>query len=129
MLHHKDKVIRLLYIDDEEGLRNMVSEMFKRLGYQVMCAENGRQGVEKARIWQPDCILTDFHMPVMNGDRVISELRATPATSRTPIFVLSASVGAEDASLQAGANQVFSKPANLYDLNLVIRETLANSIE
>ncbi len=126
MLRHKDKAIRLLYIDDEEGLRNMISEIFRRFGYQVMCADNGQQGIERARNWQPDCILTDFCMPVMNGDQVISELRSIPATSKTPIFVLSASINAEAASLQAGANQVFSKPVNLYDLNLAIRETLAN---
>ena len=64
-----DVSIRVLYIEDDKNLQLSISQMLKFLGYEVLCADNGQDGVEKAESWNPDVILTDVRMPFMNGDR------------------------------------------------------------
>ena len=118
-----DVSIRVLYIEDDKNLQLSISQMLKFLGYEVLCADNGQDGVEKAESWKPDIILTDVRMPFMNGDEVIRVLRDKPATVETPIFVLSAYTDAKTRSLcmQAGANKFFAKPPDIFKIDADIK--------
>jgi CheY-like chemotaxis protein len=97
--------------------------MLKYLGYEVACADNGQEGVEKAESWKPDVILTDVRMPFMNGDEVIRVLRDKPDTAETPIFVLSAYTDAKtrSACMKAGANKFFAKPPDIFKIDADIK--------
>ena len=118
--------IRILYIEDDRILQASLSQMLTILGYEVMCADNGKLGVEKAESWLPDVILTDIRMPIMSGDQVIRVLRSKPATAKIPIFVLSAYTDAKTRELckQAGATRFFAKPPDVHKIDAGIKEII-----
>lgn len=117
---------RVLYIEDDRNQQLSMSQMLKILGYEVACASNGQEGVEKAEQWKPDVILTDVRMPFMNGDEVIRILRGKPDMAKTPIFVISAYTDAKTRSLckEAGADRFYAKPVDIYEINEGIKLAL-----
>ena len=117
---------RVLYVEDEKDLRDPISQMLEFLGYEVDCAVNGAEGVEKAESWQPDFILMDIRMPKIDGFEATRRLRSNPVTNKIPIFILSAY---DDAKTRAscrevGADGFFSKPADIEKIDATIRRTL-----
>jgi CheY-like chemotaxis protein len=118
--------IRVLYVEDDRTLQLSLSQMLIILGYEVACADNGKQGVEKAENWLPDIILMDLRMPVMDGEEAIQRLRRIPATARIPIFVLSAHTDAKtrDSCKKLGADKFFTKPPDVRKLDASIKELL-----
>ncbi len=77
-----------LTVDDSKTMRDMVSFTLKGAGYNVLEAEDGRQGVEVAQANHVDVIVTDLNMPNMNGIEMIRGLRATPKYATTPMLML-----------------------------------------
>ncbi len=120
--------IRVLYVEDDKVLQLSLTQMLQILGYEVTCADNGKQGVEKAESWLPDIILMDMRMPVMNGDQAIRILRGKTATARIPIFVLSAYTDAKtrDTCKQVGADKFFTKPPDVRKIDVEIKEYLGH---
>ncbi|MBN1220508.1 MAG: response regulator [Anaerolineae bacterium] len=118
--------IRILYIEDDHNLQLSMSQMLKILGYEVVCADNGRDGVEKAESWKPDVILTDMRMPYLNGDEVIRTLRGKPDTTKIPVFVISAYTDAKTRNLckEAGADRFYAKPVDIFEINQDIKAVL-----
>jgi signal transduction histidine kinase len=103
---------KVLVVDDVPANRAMLTEMFSGLGFAVEQAVNGREGVERAQAVQPDLIVIDNVMPVMDGLAAIRLLRQLPATRGVPIIAASASPSRENeaASLAAGADVFVPKP-------------------
>jgi len=118
--------IRVLYVEDDKSLQLTISQMFTILGYKVVCADNGQAGIEKAASWQPDIILMDVRMPLMNGDEAVRLLRGRPDTKDIPIFMISAYSDAKtrDQCKNAGATRFFTKPIDVRKIDVVIKETL-----
>jgi two-component system, cell cycle response regulator DivK len=118
--------IRVLYVEDDKTLQSSLSQMLQILGYEVTCADNGKQGVEKAENWLPDIILMDMRMPVMSGDQAIQVLRSKPTTANIPIFVLSAFTDAKTRELckQVGADKFFTKPPDIRKIDVHIKELI-----
>jgi len=118
--------IRILYVEDDKTLQLSLAQMLEILGYEVACADNGKQGVEKAESWQPDIILMDMRMPVMSGDQAIQVLRSKPDTAKIPIFVLSAFTDAKTRELcrQVGATKFMTKPPDIRKIDADIKELL-----
>ncbi len=118
--------IRVLYVEDDKILQLSLAQILEILGYEVACADNGRQGVEKAESWLPDIILMDVRMPVMSGDQAVRLLRSKLATANIPIFVLSAYTDAKTRELckQAGADKFFTKPPDIRKIDAEIKEFL-----
>jgi CheY-like chemotaxis protein len=101
------------------------------LGYEVICADNGQQGVEAAGSRNPDIILMDLRIPVMDGPTAIRRLRSNPDTSDIPIFVLSAYSDAKTRDLckPLGVNRFMSKPIDVDRVDAAIKETLKRQIQ
>lgn len=120
------KLARVLYVEDDKDLQIPISRMLGLLGYEVACADNGKMGVEKAEDWQPDVILMDVRMPVMNGPDAIRILRSKSETQHTPIFVVSAYSDAKtrETCRQAGADAFFNKPVDIEKIDAAIKERL-----
>ena len=117
---------RVLYVEDEKDLRDPISQMLEILGYEVDCAVNGAEGIDKAQSWQPDFILMDIRMPKVDGIEATRILRSNPITKTIPIFMLSAY---DDAKTRAccrdvGANGFFAKPIDIEKIDATIRRTL-----
>lgn len=103
---------KVLVVDDVAENRAMVVELLGRLGFEMSEAENGREGLDKARLLQPDLILMDTMMPVMDGLESTHRIRQLPHGREVPILAVSASAAQEDRdrSLAAGANAFIAKP-------------------
>ena len=86
---------RILCIDDDKHVYAVVSFMLQQAGYHVECAVDGAQGVQFAASMKPDLIILDYMMPAGGGGTVFEHVRASFATSKTPILVFSAAHKAE----------------------------------
>lgn len=126
MTRNATSPIRILYVEDDKTLQFSLSQMLEILGYEVACADNGKQGVEKAESWHPDIILMDMRMPVMTGDQAIQVLRSKPDTAQIPIFVLSAFTDSKtrDMCRQIGATRFITKPPDIRKIDADIKEQL-----
>ncbi len=104
--------IRILVIDDEEDVLNFITYNLKKDGYQIETAENGREGLDKAREFKPDLILLDVMMPDLDGIEVCRQLREDEDFDNTMIAFLTAR--GEDytqvAALDHGGDDFIVKP-------------------
>lgn len=121
-----DKKKKILIIDDDPDLRKLVKINLSSFGYQVLCAEDGQQGLDVARAEHPDLILLDLMMPVVDGWMVLEEMQRDPATADLPIVVLTALAQDEYVlkALEAGAVEYLCKPFDLIGLTKCIDMTL-----
>ena len=81
---------KVLVVDDEFHIVQVVSIKLKNNGFDVITAENGSDAYNSASETQPDIIITDCQMPVMNGLEMIEKLRQNPETARIPVIMLTA---------------------------------------
>ncbi len=114
----KEKKPKILIADDRPENRTFVVKFLESIGFQCFEAANGRDGLDKAADIQPDAILTDLVMPVMDGLEMIRAVRRSPQLKNVAIFVSSASVFEPDQqnSLEAGANEFLPKPLQIDSL-------------
>ncbi len=103
---------KILVIDDEEDVLNFITYNLKKDGYRIETAENGREGLEKAKDFKPDLILLDVMMPDLDGIEVCRQLREDPGFDNTMIAFLTAR--GEDytqvAALDHGGDDFIVKP-------------------
>ena len=107
--------MRILVVDDELDVREFVQYNLIKEGYEVACATNGREAIERAVEFRPHLILMDMMMPEMDGREACRALRSNPATSKMMIVFLSAVC--EEESLvecyEAGADDYITKPVSM----------------
>lgn len=106
---------RLLYVEDNEMNRDMLSRRLQRRGFEVLIAGDGEQGVTLAAAEKPDLILMDMSLPVLDGWEATRRIKAAPATRRIPIIGLTAHAMAADRDkcLEAGCDDYDTKPVEL----------------
>lgn len=116
---------KILLVEDNELNRDMLGRRLKRRGYDVVIAVDGGEGVTKALTEQPDLILMDMSLPVMNGWEATRTLKAGDQTATIPIIALTAHamVGDREEALAAGCDDYDTKPVDLKRL-LAKMETL-----
>ncbi|MHB1349443.1 MAG: response regulator [Desulfobulbaceae bacterium] len=105
-----DGTKKILLIDDDLLMRKSATKLLKDLGYDVVSAGNGREGMEKYRRERPDLMLLDLRMPVMDGFEVLAELGTD--LEKFPVIIVSGAGGINDAlkTLQLGASDYLVKP-------------------
>lgn len=108
----------ILMVDDRWENRTVITNLLQPLGFNVVEASNGKEGLEIATALKPDLIITDLLMPEMDGFELIEHLRHTPEIKDVLIIVSSASVFEADKhrSLQAGGNAFLTKPIHVDEL-------------
>ncbi len=108
----------VLVVDDSPTERHVLVELLSRNGYQVITAENGEEGIEKARRELPDLILMDVVMPGLNGYQATRTLTRDEATKHIPIIVCTSKGQETDRiwGLRQGALDYIVKPVNGEDL-------------
>ncbi len=116
----------ILIVDDRWENRSVIVNVLEPLGFQVLEASNGQIGLEKIEKYQPDLIITDLQMPVMDGWKLLEHLQEREEFQDTLIIVSSASVFAEDRqkSINAGARDFLSKPVESGELYSMLSEYL-----
>ncbi len=83
-------MLRVLIVEDEKPIRELLSDFLSGEGYSTLLAENGQRGVELAQTEQPDLVLMDLMLPVLDGFSAIRALNHDPETCDIPIVVMSA---------------------------------------
>ena len=106
---------KLLYVEDNEMNRDMLSRRLRRRGFEVLIAADGEQGLAMAAAEQPDLILMDMSLPVLDGWQATRRLKAAPDTRRIPIIGLTAHAMATDRDkcLEAGCDDYDTKPVEI----------------
>ncbi|MFW6183270.1 MAG: response regulator, partial [Chloroflexota bacterium] len=102
----------ILLVEDNELNRDMLSRRLKRAGFTVITAEDGEQGIVRAREQEPDLILMDMSLPVLDGWEASRRLKGDGATQAIPIIALTAHAMAGDRqqALDAGCDDYDTKP-------------------
>ena len=108
-IERRDKISRVLVIDDDPDVRDLMERYLSREGFEVMSAGSGRDGIENIKEFDPDVITLDVLMPVMDGWSVLSELKNNPETANIPVIMLSM-LDELDMSFALGASDYLLKP-------------------
>lgn len=103
---------RVLVVDDDPVIQNLLRVNFEMEGYEVIIASDGVEGLERVRNDHPHVVVCDIMMPRMDGLTVAREMKADPATAHIPILLLSAKAQQADvrAGEDAGADEYVTKP-------------------
>ena len=120
---------RLLYVEDNDDNVYMLKMRLELLGdFEVLAAENGEKGCEMAATEQPDLILMDLEMPVVDGWEATRRLKGSSTTRDIPIIALSAHAlaGEREKALAAGCNEFDTKPIEFDRLVATVRRVLAS---
>ena len=114
---------KILVIEDDQDIRLLLSETLADIGYQVAEAADGGMGLRKAVDEDPDIILLDVMMPVMDGFQVLEKLKENPATHPIPVIMVSAKGQEQDImrAMRGGAWGYVIKPWNPDDLESKLR--------
>ncbi|HEV8534177.1 MAG TPA: response regulator [Candidatus Limnocylindria bacterium] len=106
---------RVLFVDDEEQIRKLLSAWLTRHGYEVTVANDGWEALKAVRAKPPDLVITDVNMPNMNGFELTRRLRSDHRTARIPVVMLSARKQADDVltGYAEGADEYIPKPVEM----------------
>ncbi len=107
---------KIMIVDDHAGILRLLSIEIQQKGYQVITAVNGEEALVKIDAEQPDLVLLDIIMPVMNGFDVLSRLRRR---SNVPVIIHSFDEQNREMALKLGADDFFLKP---YDIDKLIEK-------
>lgn len=113
-----DRKARILVVDDEANIRELLSQEFTEAGYQVSTASNGREAIAAVRADRPDLVVLDVMMPEMNGFDAAAVLKNDPLTADIPIVILSI-VQDRERGFRVGVDRYLTKPI---DTDLLFRE-------
>ena len=116
----------ILYIEDNEFNRKIVRDLLKRTKYQLVEAQDGEAGVAKALEIQPDLILMDIQLPVLDGHEATRRIKQDPNLRHIPIIVVTSyALSGDDAkAMAAGADAYVAKPFSPRQLLATIRKFL-----
>ena len=105
---------KILLVEDHEELWDFLSRRLRRHGFEVTLAHDGQQALDQVAAEDPDIVLLDMDLPVMDGWTVARTLRAAPATAQLPIIALTAHAmaGDEAKALAAGCSGYHAKPVD-----------------
>lgn len=121
----------ILYIEDDPSSRTLVERTLKFAGYTVLVADCGLVGIDLARKFKPDLILTDINLPDLSGREITTTLRRDEDFRNTPIVALTAQGYGEqrDMALAAGVNGYLTKPIDVEELPKQIAHYLGGANE
>lgn len=121
---------KILLVEDNEMNRDMLSRRLTRNGFEIVMAVNGQQGLDLASSENPDLILLDMSLPVMDGWEAARRLKADAATAKIPVIALTAHAMVQDKekALAAGCDDFDTKPVELPRLLEKINSLLRNGV-
>lgn len=109
---------KILVIEDEPQTRNIFLECLEAEGFDTLCAENGRVGLQRAQEQLPDLVICDIMMPELDGYGVLEQMRHDPVTAIVPFIFLSAKATKTEhrRGMDLGADDYLTKPCTAEDL-------------
>ena len=116
----------VLVVDDDTAIRTLLADALDGEGYEVVTAINGADALVKLAALQPDAIVLDLMMPVMDGRAFLAARRQDPRLAAIPVLVLSAAHNLGAVAPELGARACMAKPFDL-DVLLAVIEHLVQS--
>ena len=125
-----DKKLQILIVDDEPEALQIMRRHFELEGYNLVTAEDGWDGVKKARALQPNVVLLDVMLPELDGFAVCELLRRNESTAAIPILMVSGLGGQMPrcAAIEAGATDFVTKPVTPSNLSRKVKQLLGRKI-
>ena len=123
--------MKVLIVEDNESLRDLLARILERLDCLPVLASHGKDGLQKAIAEQPDLILMDMLMPVMDGWEAARALRANPETRNIPILATTALFASYEVKtfLEAGCDGYLVKPFTVMELRRKIAELSVSPLD
>ena len=120
---------KILLVEDNEDNRDMLARRLQRKGYTVVMAVDGIQGVEMAAAEQPDLVLMDMSLPVLDGWEATRRIKASPGSQSLPVIALTAHAmtGDREKAIAAGCDDYDIKPIEMDRLLAKIEELLGRN--
>lgn len=120
---------KILIVEDERDIAELVGFNLRRAGYEVLMAHDGIEGTQCAMRERPDLVVLDLMLPGRDGFGVFRELRRDPRTASIPVIMLTARAQTEDRiqGLETGADDYLTKPFSPKELLLRIQAILKRS--
>ena len=118
---------RILVVDDEDNLRDVLVEVLRRDGHEVDSAGDGDEGLRRAEAQRYDLLITDLRMPGLEGPELYRAVRARYPDDPPRVIFMSANTGIEEytAFLAGTGEPALEKPFNLADMRQVVLQVLA----
>jgi CheY-like chemotaxis protein len=115
--------MKILYVEDNDDNIYVLQNRLKRVGYDVIVARDGAEGVALASIERPDIVLMDLSLPVLDGWEATRRIKRASQTQRIPVIALSANAmaGDREEALAAGCDDFDTKPVDMPRLLAKIR--------
>jgi CheY-like chemotaxis protein len=123
------RMSKILLVEDNEMNRDMLSRRLERKGFEVVMAVDGQAGIDMASSGNPDIILMDLSLPIIDGWEATRQIKADPATQNIPVIALTAHAmaGDEQKAREAGCDDYDTKPVNLKRLLKKIEDLLGSA--
>jgi two-component system, cell cycle response regulator DivK len=117
----------ILVVEDNPANRTLLHDVLEHFGYDVIEAENGKDGIKLAAERLPDLIFMDIQMPVMNGFTAITLLTEDSRTKSIKIIAVTsfAMAGDRDRVMASGADEYISKPINTRELPEIVKRLIS----
>ena len=109
---------KILVVEDNPAFQRLLALALSEAGYEVIVANDGADGLKKAREYHPQLIILDIMLPGMDGYEVCRYMRSDPQLANLPILMLTAKAGPRDEQegFRAGADDYLTKPVDLSEL-------------
>ena len=128
-MNHERDVATVLLVEDTEDNRQMMRRLLEMSGFRVVEATNGREAVEVASQVQPQIILMDLSLPIIDGLAATRQIRNLPELNTVPIVAVSAHDTADfhSEALDAGCDAYVTKPINYTELEHLVTRLIAGN--
>jgi two-component system response regulator PilR (NtrC family) len=115
---------RILVVDDDSSIRNMLAIVLKKAGFDAICAENGEAALEKLNKDSFDLVISDIKMPGISGIELLKKIKALNA--EVPVIMITAYASANDAveAMKLGAEDYITKPFNIDELSIIVERSI-----
>jgi len=115
---------KIIVVEDDHQLREVIAETLREDGYAVETAENGTVALELVRGFTPDLLVIDLMMPHMNGEEFTEQVRQIEGLESVPIIVVSAARSGAEVGTRIGAVEYLGKPFDIFELGERITQLL-----
>lgn len=121
---------KILVVEDNDNNLTLIRDILRYHHYEVLEAENGEEGVKKARQHMPDLILMDIQMPIMDGFTALKQLKSSEETRDIKVIALTsfAMTGDRDKIMSAGFDDYIAKPIRTRELPETVRKILNEAV-